>query len=104
MVMRVVRGDMAGAELVHRVLAELRTQGVTEVFWTGGPKYSPEDVDPVLLDLGARVDRTIDIREVSATVGRSSKPILQRLGFKVHGQQRVLAVRPDAAHAPTDRR
>ncbi len=103
MVMRVERGDMAGAELGHRVLAKLRTQGVTEVFWTVGPKYSPEDVDPVLLDLGARVDRTMDIRGVSATVGRSS-PILQRLGFKVHGQQRVLAVRPDAAHAPTDRR
>ena len=61
-VMRVLPEDMAGAELVDRVLAELRNQGVTEAFWTVGPMYSPENVDQVLLDLGARVHGTIDIR------------------------------------------
>jgi GNAT superfamily N-acetyltransferase len=60
-VMRVRPGDMAAAELVNKVLAELWHQDATQVHWQIGPRYSPAGVDRVLADLGASVHETIDI-------------------------------------------
>jgi len=60
-VMRVAPGDMTAAELVGRVLAELRSRRVAEAFWRVGPGFVPEGVGRVLQGLGACVDRTIDI-------------------------------------------
>jgi GNAT superfamily N-acetyltransferase len=59
--MRVVPGDMTAVELAGRVLGELRGRHVAEAFWTVSPGYRPEGTGQVLLDLGASVDRTIDI-------------------------------------------
>jgi GNAT superfamily N-acetyltransferase len=60
-VMRVAAGDMTAAELAGRVLGELRARHVAEAFWAVGPGYSPEGTGQALLDLGASVNRTIDI-------------------------------------------
>jgi GNAT superfamily N-acetyltransferase len=60
-VMRVAPGGMTAAELAGRVLGELRGRHVAEAFWKVGPGYSPEGAGQALLDLGASVDRTIDI-------------------------------------------
>jgi GNAT superfamily N-acetyltransferase len=60
-VMRVVPGGMTAAELVGKVAGELRGRHVAEAFWAVGPGYSPEGTARVLLDLGASVNRTIDI-------------------------------------------
>lgn len=60
-VMRVVPGDMTAAELVGRVLGELRGRHVAEAFWAVGPGYSPQGTGQALLGLGASVNRTIDI-------------------------------------------
>lgn len=60
-VMRVWPGEMTAAELVPRVLTELRRQQATTVHWLVGPRYSPASVDQVLLDLGASVHETVDI-------------------------------------------
>jgi GNAT superfamily N-acetyltransferase len=60
-VMRVVPGDMTAAELAGKVAGELRGRHVAEAFWAVGPGYSPEGTGQVLLDLGASVNRTIDI-------------------------------------------
>lgn len=60
-VMRVAPGDMTAAELAGRVLGELRGRHVAEAFWAVGPGYSPEGTGQALLDLGASVNRTIDI-------------------------------------------
>ena len=49
------------AELAGRVVGELRGRHVAEAFWKVGPGYSPEGAGQALLDLGASVDRTIDI-------------------------------------------
>ncbi len=154
-VMRVAPGDMTAAELVGRVLAELRSRRVAEAFWRVGPGFVPEGVGRVLQSLGACVDRTIDIcayplggyftgywektpagaggytlagevarlwgagvvptfrgrgvyralvrARLAQAAGRgatlalvhaepTSSPILQRLGFRVYGQQQVLAL------------
>jgi GNAT superfamily N-acetyltransferase len=60
-VMRVAPGDMSAEELAGRVLGELRSRRVAEAFWRVGPGFVPEGADWVLRDLGAGVDRTIDI-------------------------------------------
>ncbi len=60
-VKRVRPDGLTAAELVPRVLAELWRRGAAEAQWMVGPRYSPTDVDQVLLDLGARVDSIIDI-------------------------------------------
>jgi GNAT superfamily N-acetyltransferase len=60
-VKRVAPGDMTAAELAGRVAGELRSRLVAEAFWTVGPGYSPEGTGQVLLDLGASVNRVIDI-------------------------------------------
>lgn len=60
-IMRAVPEGWPPAELVDRVLAELRTRPVTEVFWAVHPGRAPGGVDEVLLGLGATVDRSVDI-------------------------------------------
>lgn len=60
-IMRAVPDGWSPAELVDRVLAELRTRPVTEVFWAVHPGHAPGGVDEVLLGLGATVDRSVDI-------------------------------------------
>lgn len=60
-IMRAVPEGWSPAELVDRVLAELRTGAVSEVFWAVHPGHSPGGVDEILLGLGATVDRSVDI-------------------------------------------
>jgi GNAT superfamily N-acetyltransferase len=58
---RAVPESWSPAELVDRVLAELRTRPVTEAYWAVHPGRAPGGVDEVLLGLGATVDRSVDI-------------------------------------------
>jgi GNAT superfamily N-acetyltransferase len=60
-IMRAVPEVWSPAELVDRVLSELRARPVTEVFWAVHPGRAPGGVDEVLLGLGATVDRRVDI-------------------------------------------
>jgi hypothetical protein len=47
--------------IVRSVLVELRSQGVTEAFWTVGPASRPPGLAEALLAVGANVDSSVDI-------------------------------------------
>jgi GNAT superfamily N-acetyltransferase len=86
-VMRIRPGAMTAAELVAKVLAELRSQQATKAHWQVGPRHSPTGVDQVLLSMGASVYETVDIcaypldgpiPDDSLARGASARPVRTR--------------------------
>src|ERR1700761_3395122 len=74
-IMRAVPDGWSPAELVDRVLGELRPRPVTEVFWAVHPGRAPGGVDEVLLGLGATVDRSFDICARAAARPLTAGPV-----------------------------
>jgi GNAT superfamily N-acetyltransferase len=60
-VMRVASASPDVGMIVRSVLVELRSEGVTEAFWTVGPASQPPGLAEALLAVGANVDSSVDI-------------------------------------------
>ena len=73
-VMRVASASPDVGMIVRSVLVELRSEQVTEAYWTIGPASQPSGVDEALLAVGANVDSTIDICASPLADGPPSAP------------------------------
>jgi GNAT superfamily N-acetyltransferase len=60
-VMRVAAAGRRAADVVSSVLTELRSERVTEAYWTVGPASQPPGLGDALVTAGASVDGTLDI-------------------------------------------
>jgi GNAT superfamily N-acetyltransferase len=60
--------------LVESVRAELRSEQVTEAYWTVGPASWPPGLDDALISAGAGVDSTVDICARDLTGGLPGTP------------------------------